>query len=424
MRRETFFSTVILAHCWLLVACTSSTDEMSCQSSGGDVSLLLAGDALVTQPWSHIKEPGFLGLMETVTGADAAIVNLETLIHEYRGYAQEESGGTYMASKPEIASELVWAGFDMVAHANNHTFDYGSVGVLESLHNVRSAGLVSAGSGKDLQEARSPAYFESPAGTIGLVSTASTFTRYGRAGRTRPDMRGRPGLNPLAVSWAKNIQVAGLFSLKVPRSEIRDSDLQGNLSAVREAAKNSDIVVFSIHAHKQGEWLERFARQVIDAGAHVFFAHGPHEIRGVEIYKCRPIFYSLGDFVYQYDQVERHPSESYEQYGLGDDATPEDLRAAVLSSGRHPYKLEPQTYQGVVAVIQFRKGLVDRIEFQPVDLGYSREFPDRGRPSVAKPSLARTIIQDLARQSEKYGTEVKYLPLHNTGVVTVGGESR
>ena len=82
------------------------------------ITVFLAGDAMITQPWSHIQHPHFLRLVKEIRGADAAIVNLETPIHEYKGYAQAHSGGTYMAAPPKIAFELAWAGIDMVSHAN------------------------------------------------------------------------------------------------------------------------------------------------------------------------------------------------------------------------------------------------------------------------------------------------------------------
>jgi Bacterial capsule synthesis protein PGA_cap len=78
---------------------------------------------------------------------------------------------------------------------------------------------------------------------------------------------------------------------------IDSKDLADNLTSVREAAAKADLVVFSIHAHEQGRWLTDLAHRIIDAGADVFFAHGPHRMLGIEIYKDKPIFYGLGDFV-------------------------------------------------------------------------------------------------------------------------------
>ena len=79
--------------------------------------------------------------------------------------------------------------------------------MLENLDNVARAGLVLAGSGKDLQAARAPAYFAHPDGTVALVSTASTFTPYGKASRSRSDLHGRPGLNPLATEPGRYLEL-------------------------------------------------------------------------------------------------------------------------------------------------------------------------------------------------------------------------
>ena len=167
---------------------------------GQDLTLFLAGDALITQPWSHVEDPGFLRLVAEMRAADVAIVNLETVIHEFKGHAQADSGGTYMASPPRIAGELKWAGVDMASAANNQAFDYGSIGILETVDHLEAAGLVLAGIGRNLQSARAPAFLKSGGATVGMVSMASTFIPYGRASRSRGDMRGRPGLNPLGLT--------------------------------------------------------------------------------------------------------------------------------------------------------------------------------------------------------------------------------
>ena len=245
-------------------------------------------------------------------------------LHDFEGYAQADSGGMHLAARPRIAHELAWAGIDMVSGANNHAFDYGSTGVLDTLDSVAAAGMVIAGSGRDLQAARAPAYFTHPDGTVALVSTAATFVPYGKASHTRPDLHGRPGLNPLTT--VKQLEVpalvaeaiwtagglAGLrrqrlgdaaFGMLGFRIQAHDGfglrkgrwvdphDLEGNLASVKTAAAAADVAVFAIHAHEQGPWLTRLAHQVIDAGADVFLAHGPHAVLGIEIYQGRPIIY-------------------------------------------------------------------------------------------------------------------------------------
>jgi poly-gamma-glutamate synthesis protein (capsule biosynthesis protein) len=391
-------------------------------SSPDDISLFLAGDSIIVKPWSQVDDPAFLDLVAQIRGADVAIANLETVIHEFKGYAQLNAGGTYMASPPEIAAELAWAGFDMVAHANNHTFDYGTTGVLENLEHVGKAGLVLAGSGEDLQRARQPAYFRSPKGTVALVSTTATYTPYGRASISRPELRGRPGANPLEVLWEWNIEaLAPLLKLTVPiPAKVDPEDLAGNLDAIKAARQNADLVVFSIHAHERdGDWLQSLAHQVIDAGADVFFAHGPHVVDGIEIYRCKPIIYGLGDFVFQQEQITRLPPEYFEELGLEPDTTWEDLQALRREQRGAPPYGRMASHEGLGAVLRIgRDGLSD-LRLVPVDLAYPEDIPLRGRPRTAGPALGRQIIDDLIEQSRRFGTDVAYSETENRGIVTI-----
>ena len=161
------------------------------------LSLALAGDSIITRPISVFTEPAFTRLIEMIRGADAAFTNLEMLFHDYEPYAMNESGGTYMRAEPALVKELVWAGFDMVSRANNHAGDYGALGMNLTTKYVAAAGLVQAGVGQSLSEAREAKFLETPKGRIALISVASTFPDHSRAGKTRGDMPARPGLNPL-----------------------------------------------------------------------------------------------------------------------------------------------------------------------------------------------------------------------------------
>ncbi|HHY86123.1 MAG TPA: CapA family protein [Verrucomicrobia bacterium] len=372
-----------------------------------DISVVLAGDTVITQPWSHLDDPDFLRLIEEIRGADVAIANLETLIHEFKGYPQARLNATYMASRPEIARELVWAGFDMVGHANNHTYDYGDIGVLENQTHVRATGLVLAGSGRDLQEARAPAYFQTDKGSVALIAVTATFQPHARATRSRPDLHGKPGPNPLELHPGEK-----------PNSVIVDQkDLEGNLAAIRQAATNADVVVLSIHAHKQGKWLVEFARSAIDAGADICLGHGPHAVRGVEIYRGKPIFYGLGNFVFQNELIEKLPAEFYERFGLGDDATPEQAQNARSQHGTVGFPAQQKPWEGIIARVDFSAGKLASVRLTPVDLGFGQPLPIRGRPKRASGELARHIIHGVASLSEHHGTRIYFSDAEGAGII-------
>lgn len=409
-------------------------------SAEAGLRLMLAGDAILVRPWSESADPRFMDLVQAMRDADVTILNLETLIHAYGGYAQAQSGGTWVASPPPIARELAWAGVDMVAHANNHAFDYGSLGVLENLANVSAAGLLLAGSGPDLQAARAPARLHHPRGRVALVAATTSLVPFGRASRSRPELRGRPGVNPLEVvshtevsippSMARRLRrlsralglghasrfdfgrfrlgglafrVAGRHALaRGPR--LREDDCRGNLAAVEAAAADADVAVLSIHAHRQGPWLRRFAHAAIARGAHVVFVHGPHAVGGVELHRGRPIFYGLGDFVYQTHHIERLPSEYFERFGLEGEASQETVARVEAHVAA-----KPEVWQGMAPRLELRRGRVVGIELLPVDLGWGEPPGTRGLPRRATGGLARQIIDRVARRSRRYGTRIRYV---------------
>src|SRR5918996_6607643 len=141
-------------------------------------SMALTGDSIITRRLSVYAEPAFTKMIELIRGADAAFTNLEMLFHDYEPYAMNESGGTYMRAEPALLKDLVWAGFDMVSRANNHTGDYGAEGMRLTTKHVAAAGLVQAGVGEDLAEAREAAYLDTPKGRGALISGASTFSHH------------------------------------------------------------------------------------------------------------------------------------------------------------------------------------------------------------------------------------------------------
>jgi poly-gamma-glutamate synthesis protein (capsule biosynthesis protein) len=341
-----------------------------------------------------------------------------------------------------MAGELAWMGFDMVNLANNHTGDYGYGGLRRTTAAAEAAGLVHAGTGENLAEARAPAYLETPRGRIALVAGASTFTDASRAGAQRKDMRGRPGLAPIRYDQLRQVTAdqmtilqdfqeattgrrpsgdrLRLFgetfvvgpeygSLTAPREE----DLAEIVASVDAAARQANIVIFSSHSHERGrtnnypaDFIRTVAHAVIDAGADIFVAHGPHVLRGIELYGDGIIFYSVGDFVFQNETVPRQPPENYDRYGLGPDALVADFYDARERSGSFPSR--EQVWESVVPLVRYEDGGLASVELHPITLGFGLPRPQRGRPLLATGELARKIIGDVQEYSAEYGTEILF----------------
>jgi poly-gamma-glutamate capsule biosynthesis protein CapA/YwtB (metallophosphatase superfamily) len=428
---------------FLLAVVQAWTAGQQAGRSAEPFTLALTGDSIITERLSVFKEPEFIGLMDLVRGADAAFTNLETLFHDYEGPPAHESGGTWMRTEPPLIKELTWAGFDIVSRANNHAGDFGVVGQQLTSRYVREAGLVEAGVGASLAEAREARYLETPRARVALISAASTFTPHSRAGNTRGDMPARPGLSPLRYTTTYIVspdrmtdlkRVAAELSGQAPsaadtlnfggrryvtgatpgsRTEPDKDDVAEIARVVKSASTLADIVVVSLHCHESGagravpaDFISVFAKAVIDAGADVFVGHGPHVLRGIEIYKGKPIFYSLANFIFQNEAVLRMPADSYEEYDLGPDALTADYLDARYDHDRRSFPADREYWDSVLASTKWQGDRLVEVALHPITLGFGQPRSTRGRPKLAAGADATRILEMLSSRSKALGTSV------------------
>jgi poly-gamma-glutamate capsule biosynthesis protein CapA/YwtB (metallophosphatase superfamily) len=132
----------------------------------------IAGEAMVTRPFSVHEEPAFLEMVKLLRDADITYAHLETNVGDIEDIEWAAKGakiGSYFMVDPRIADDLKWAGIDMVSNAFNHSGEFGSSGVLSTRRHCKRAGLACAGTGRDLEEARAPGYLETKKGRFTLV---------------------------------------------------------------------------------------------------------------------------------------------------------------------------------------------------------------------------------------------------------------
>lgn len=404
------------------------------------------GDNIIARPVS--QTPGFAPIGRIVHDADAAFGNFEgTAIDLTRTPAvpQAEFGGVWIIGSPAVTGDLKAIGFDLMSRANNHATDWGLEGMRQTSKALDEAGIVHAGVGEHRAAARAARYFDTDKGRVALISMASTFTPLSRSAPPAGEAPGRPGVNALRTTRhsfvteeelrflrkIRDEQPAG--SIRTPEKEPPDeldlfgvrykvSDHRGFtytidpideaevLKSVRAAKELSDFVIVTIHAHEPGNWsqepadfLPKLAHAAIDAGADEFIGHGPHQLRGIEIYKGKPIFYSLGNFVFQLDLLTPVGADLYEQYKM-DGTTTTD--AEFDATWNRLVFGDAIWYQSVVTTSRFEKGKVAEIRLHPIDLRYTARGADRGVPVVASPPLAKTILDRVQRLSRPFGTRI------------------
>ena len=411
-----------------------------------------AGDALIQRrliPYSGMDE-----IREFIGRGDARFFNLETTLNRLgECYASYFSGGTYLRCAPECLDDLLSLGFNMMSFNNNHTMDFSYEGMLKTLDYVNEKGIVQAGVGRSLAEASAPAYLDTEGGKVALISVNTTFEACMLAGDASPCFPARPGIN--GIRWRESLLVSGtdisviedisdktgvneemkmdiaqgyrqrlpdgVFDMGTVRFEVSDGygnahranedDVERVLKSIREARENADYVLLSLHTHEMtGKTIENIpafikelSHRFIDEGAHAVIGHGPHLIRAIEVYRDRPIFYSLGDFMLQLYSVEEAPEDFYKRYGLTSDVGIYELlkkRSANFTRGLMEEKIMTEA---IIPYWEMEDGRLTRLELLPIECGKHADKTTEGVPMVAeKPDF----IARLADISAPFGVRM------------------
>jgi poly-gamma-glutamate capsule biosynthesis protein CapA/YwtB (metallophosphatase superfamily) len=373
---------------------------------------------------------------------EGAIFDLAT----FTGSAAAENGGGTPVSPLKVADNLKLMGITVVSKANNHATDWGTEGLKATLATLAAANIAQAGSGLSLAEARAPGYVQTRLGTAALVDTASTFPTIAAAGApfTYRGVQSipRPGLSPLHVRLIRLVspddfaalrRAAGnsAYPVKDHKDEIRigddlfrpspttgltwemePTDEAAILTSIHEARTKAKFVLFSIHAHqtagdaddgpadfqpiglhfaneaaaandpRPADFEPTLFHQVIDAGADAIVRTGPHMLAGIEIYRGKPIFYSLGSLFF-----------------------PFGTRRTFTTAAGETLVMPDEYFETVIPVSTYKDGAVDEIRLYPVTIE-TGAGPDLGLPHMANSEQAQKILQRLQILSAPFGTKI------------------
>ena len=213
---------------------------------------------------------------DVIKGADLAMANFENPApNRFRWHTSK----TVFTADPTLIDGLADAGIDYVGLANNHIGDAGDSGLLQTIANLKKRGLKSSGAGKDLAAARKPAIFDVNGTRVAILAYDAIAPGYHAA-------KGEPGSSKLTI---KSVE-AGV-----------------------KAARKSGADVVIVFPHWGVEYRSRpfaaqqkLARQIIDAGADMVIGNHAHWAGAMEVYKGKPIWYALGNFVF--DQTWSEPT--------------------------------------------------------------------------------------------------------------------
>lgn len=440
----------------------------------GPFSLAAVGDLTIMRPFGSFADEGIQSALSIIRDTDVGFGNMESNISDPPNYTGPLRG--FMGVK-EVAEDVRSWGINVVSKCANHGFDSGPEGMLATLRLLQEAGIQYAGSGRNLSEAQAARFVEVSKGRIGIAAVYAV--EEGTDATRATDSWGnstsaRAGQNTLRVTRSYNVpqdQVEQLRAIqdglyvadreittrrpppvtasKQPSTEVlfngtsykstgmhgtidynvNSEDFRHQMRQIKGGKQYADFMIASIHAH-QGKWVAEafpeetstpqflidYAHAAIDSGADVFMGHGPHALRGIEIYRSRAIFYGLGQFVRQSDW--RTPTKAdFDSFGTTPETT--ELTPAELGVLRTagPGFRHRAMYHSIIAVSHYDRGVLTQVKLYPVDLGFDRPLSKVGVPVLADDQLSRDILEHLQRVSAPFKTEIAISG--NVGVISV-----
>lgn len=298
-----------------------------------------------------------------------------------------------MRGDARIADSLVEVGLVVVSFAGNHCMDWGPEGLFDTLEHLERVKAIQIGTGRNIDEARKPAYVTRNGVTVGFVSVNSILPQNYWAEENKP---GCAPMRAYTVYEQIEHDQPGTPA-RVHTYSFRD-DLEALLETIREVRKNADVVVLSHHAGIHfvpaviPDYQKEVAYAAIDAGADLVLGHHAHILKGIEIYKGKTIAYSLANFAIDLRMDEAHAqSKGFKEI--------QKLNPDWVPDFTSRYNFPPGSEMSMMLEADFTKDGVSNVRFVPIMIGKDAD------PKIVAhdhPDFARihTYLQKISDQAE------------------------
>lgn len=437
----------------------------------GEFTLAGVGDLMIRRPASRLADAEVQAVLDIVRDADLAVGNMEGELADLKAFDGPLNGfvGTH-----EVARDLKLMGFDMVNRAQNHLLDSEFEGMFSTNALLDEAGIVHAGTGRNLQEAAAPAFLELEQGRAALIGMhAPIFPEHNRLAATPRigNLGGRPGLNMLNLS--ETILVSGQqFSalrqvhdefqrfrgnfdnprpvaagspaegMRFPASssgrndptyrveqageipgtvvyQMNTEDLDRILRNIRNARQLGDFVIAAAHIHQSQSVLETQHLSTRPPAFYVELAHraidaGADAFLGTGVQTLRGIeIYNGKPIFYGLGEFFREAQWELEvSTGNADSNASRRMQQFARNFGGTTQSLEI-----LVAVSRFEDGELTEVRLYPTELGIDEPDSRLGIPRMAELQHAQRILQRVERLSDQWGTQIDIEG--NVGVIRV-----
>lgn len=383
------------------------------RAGAGEIVVSAVGDMIISSPANGRTAAAAQQMYRVLHESDAAFGNCEEPVASV-GFMYQK---TSQMAWPEILDDFKASGLNMLSAANNHYMDLGDAGLVQGLDESRKRGFAITGAGKNINEATSVAIRNVKGVRVGMLAFwcnalgQGDYAVYARAGAAKTGVAIISGAQVGVPDGRGGVKPALLPQL---------ADLQLLEEAVKRARPQVDFLMVSLHQHWAGggtgaagprvsdpnnrkilpadltapvnlvaEGRQVICRAAIDAGADAIIGHGPHVLNGVEVYKGKPIIYSLGHF---YMEILRNGK-----------ALPEfRFNPGMVASVENNWYLEEHRW-AAIARMTVRGRQVTRLEILPVTMDVQKD----GFPSLPSAEDSDKINAAMAELSKPFNTQVR-----------------
>ena len=426
----------------------------------GDFTIASVGDLMMRRPASQLADADVQAALRLIRDADLAVGNMEGELANLRDFEGPLNG---FVGSHEVAADLKKIGFDMLNRAQNHLFDAEAAGMFSTNALLDEAGIVHAGSGKNLDAAAAPVYLEIPQGRVAMVGMHAPLWQELRRLAATPqvgNLGGRPGLNMLHYSETIVVSEEQLAALKQVRDQflefssnydnprplpdnepsdrvrlpasssgredptyrvarpgetpgtidytIRPNDLTRTLRSIRNAKRYADFVIATAHIHQGQSILEQMHLSTKPPQFYIDLAHQSIDV-GADIFVGHGVQLLRGIEIYQGKPIF---------YGLGEFfrealwTLPEQL--GQIDANQHGardnfarnFGGSTQSLESLVAISHYRDGELTEVRLYPTELGADGPDSRLGIPRLAPPDIAQRILERMQRLSREFGTTI------------------
>ncbi|MDD2572897.1 MAG: CapA family protein [Bacillota bacterium] len=305
----------------------------------GDMMLTRGVGARIRRSSVHAPFDGVRHILET---GDIVFGNLETTIAT--SGTQLPGKGIWFRAAPEVTEGLKEAGFDVLSLANNHTLDYDTPALIETVQNLQQAGIGYVGAGENLEQARRPLVVVKNGVRVGFLAYNEFYNYF------------------WSYSYRRTFEATEDMAGTAPMKEelIRED--------VEKLKDLCDVVVVSLHwgienSNRITPAQQQLGHKIIDWGADIVLGHHPHVLQGIEFYNDKLIVYSLGNFIFDQN---------------GDNNN-----------------------QSIILDIELKDGEIIEVAVYPI------QIHDKHQPRIPDDSKKETILNRIEKLSEALGTSAQ-----------------